>query len=187
MNTIDMNAKRVGSFAPLPYQLHHLEQANSPPFIHHNGLGNRIGFGAPGSPIGMPGMSPAPPSTSSFSSPPPPGHMGAPSPQTSTSGKSDPPKRLRYWLIDMIESGQIPGLRWEDENKTIFRIPWKHAGKNNWKEDDCKIFKVRALSNFENHWVPYPNMQNANSLFAILRYSVVGYAYRIVWYRALAM
>lgn len=143
MNTIDMNAKRVGSFAPLSYQMHHLEQANSPPFLHHNGLTNRIGFGTPGSPIGIPGMSPAP-STSSFSSPPPPGHMAAPSPQSTTSGKSDPPKRLRYWLIDMIEGGQIPGLRWEDENKTIFRIPWKHAGKNNWKEDDCRIFKAWA-------------------------------------------
>ena len=60
-----------------------------------------------------------------------------------TSKKSEPPKRLRYWLIDMIDSGEIPGLRWENSSHTVFRIPWKHAGKNNWKEEDCKIFQVR--------------------------------------------
>ena len=59
-----------------------------------------------------------------------------------TAKKSEPPKRLRYWLIDMIESGEIPGLRWENADRTIFRIPWKHAGKNNWKEEDCRIFQV---------------------------------------------
>ena len=26
--------------------------------------------------------------------------------------------------------------------KTIFRIPWKHAGKFSWREEDCLIFKV---------------------------------------------
>ena len=59
-----------------------------------------------------------------------------------TPKKSEPPKRLRYWLIDMIDSGEIPGLQWEDGSRTVFRIPWKHAGKNNWKEEDCKIFQV---------------------------------------------
>jgi len=61
------------------------------------------------------------------------------------SKKAEPPKRLRYWLIDMIESGEIPGLRWENAERTIFRIPWKHAGKNNWKEEDCRIFQVISL------------------------------------------
>ena len=70
------------------------------------------------------------------------------SPKTATSGvvesnsRSEPPKRLRHWLIDMINSGEIPGLQWENSAHTVFRIPWKHAGKNNWKEEDCKIFQV---------------------------------------------
>ncbi|CAK8683015.1 unnamed protein product [Clavelina lepadiformis] len=63
---------------------------------------------------------------------------------STSSGKNEPPKRLRYWLIDMINSGTIPGLQWEDPSHTIFRIPWKHAGKNNWKEEDCRIFKAWA-------------------------------------------
>jgi len=58
------------------------------------------------------------------------------------SSRSEPPKRLRHWLIDMINSGTIPGLQWENAERTVFRIPWKHAGKNNWREEDCRIFKV---------------------------------------------
>ena len=65
-----------------------------------------------------------------------------------TSKKAEPPKRLRYWLIDMIDSGEIPGLRWENAERTIFRIPWKHAGKNNWKEEDCRIFQVKGYAIF---------------------------------------
>jgi len=66
-------------------------------------------------------------------------------PSTSRADRSEPPKRLRYWLIDMINSGEILGLQWLDNDHTIFRIPWKHAGKNNWKEEDCKIFQVFLL------------------------------------------
>ena len=64
----------------------------------------------------------------------------------SRDNRSEPPKRLRYWLIDMINSGEILGLHWLDNAHTIFRIPWKHAGKNNWKEEDCKIFQVSFFS-----------------------------------------
>ena len=70
-------------------------------------------------------------------------HNNPPSVSSSVRGeRSEPPKRLRHWLIDMINSGEIPGLQWENSARTIFRIPWKHAGKNNWKKEDCKIFQV---------------------------------------------
>lgn len=39
-------------------------------------------------------------------------------------------------------SGNYPGLYWVNPEKTVFRIPWKHAGKFSWKEEDCLIFKV---------------------------------------------
>ena len=39
-------------------------------------------------------------------------------------------------------SDNFPGLRWMNAEKTIFRIPWKHAGKFSWREEDCLIFKV---------------------------------------------
>lgn len=62
-------------------------------------------------------------------------------PVTSGNGK------LRQWLIDQIDSGKYPGLIWENEDKTIFRIPWKHAGKQDYNRDeDAALFKVESLS-----------------------------------------
>ncbi|XP_043575315.1 interferon regulatory factor 4-like isoform X2 [Chiloscyllium plagiosum] len=61
-------------------------------------------------------------------------------PVTSGNGK------LRQWLIDQIDSGKYPGLVWENEDKTIFRIPWKHAGKQDYnREEDAALFKAWAL------------------------------------------
>lgn len=51
--------------------------------------------------------------------------------------------KLRQWLIDQIDSGEYPGLVWENDEKTIFRIPWKHAGKQDYNRDeDAALFKV---------------------------------------------
>lgn len=43
-----------------------------------------------------------------------------------------------------VESGQFPGVCWDDEAKTMFRIPWKHAGKQDFREEDAAIFKAWA-------------------------------------------
>ncbi|XP_018613401.1 interferon regulatory factor 4-like [Scleropages formosus] len=54
--------------------------------------------------------------------------------------------KLRQWLIDQIDSGKYPGLVWESDDKTIFRIPWKHAGKQDYNRDeDAALFKAWAL------------------------------------------
>ncbi|XP_078272005.1 interferon regulatory factor 4-like isoform X2 [Rhinoraja longicauda] len=54
--------------------------------------------------------------------------------------------KLRQWLIDQIDSGKYPGLIWENEDKSIFRIPWKHAGKQDYNRDeDAALFKAWAL------------------------------------------
>ncbi|XP_028832471.1 interferon regulatory factor 4a [Denticeps clupeoides] len=54
--------------------------------------------------------------------------------------------KLRQWLIDQIDSGNYPGLVWENDEKTIFRIPWKHAGKQDYnREEDAALFKAWAL------------------------------------------
>lgn len=51
--------------------------------------------------------------------------------------------KLRQWLIDQIDSRRYPGLVWENEEKSIFRIPWKHAGKQDYnREEDAALFKV---------------------------------------------
>lgn len=50
------------------------------------------------------------------------------------------PKRLRPWLESLIDSRIVPGLEWEDEEKTLFRIPWKHRGKHDWSPENSRIF-----------------------------------------------
>ncbi|XP_056403747.1 interferon regulatory factor 4-like [Hyla sarda] len=60
--------------------------------------------------------------------------------------RGTPPLRLKEWLILQIESGQYPGLRWENEKKTMFRIPWKHAAKHNYREEeDAALFRAWAI------------------------------------------
>ncbi|XP_007887425.1 interferon regulatory factor 8 [Callorhinchus milii] len=55
-------------------------------------------------------------------------------------------RRLKQWLIDQIDSGHYPGLVWDDEEKNTFRIPWKHAGKQDYiQEVDASIFKAWAI------------------------------------------
>lgn len=54
-------------------------------------------------------------------------------------------RRLRQWLIEQIDSSMYPGLIWESEEKTLFRIPWKHAGKQDYNQEvDASIFKVQS-------------------------------------------
>ncbi|XP_030015285.1 interferon regulatory factor 4a isoform X2 [Sphaeramia orbicularis] len=54
--------------------------------------------------------------------------------------------KLRQWLIDQIDSRRYAGLVWENDEKTIFRIPWKHAGKQDYnREEDAALFKAWAL------------------------------------------
>lgn len=51
--------------------------------------------------------------------------------------------RLKEWLIAQIDSGRYPGLRWENRHRTLFRIPWKHAAKQDYRQQqDAALFKV---------------------------------------------
>lgn len=55
-------------------------------------------------------------------------------------------RRLKQWLMEQIQSGQYPGLEWEDDSRSMFRIPWKHAGKQDYNQDvDASIFKAWAV------------------------------------------
>ncbi|KAM4593887.1 interferon regulatory factor 8 isoform 1-T2 [Odontesthes bonariensis] len=55
-------------------------------------------------------------------------------------------RRLKQWLMEQIHSAQYCGLQWEDESHTIFRIPWKHAGKQDYNQEvDASIFKAWAV------------------------------------------
>ncbi|KAM4563668.1 interferon regulatory factor 10 isoform 2-T5 [Odontesthes bonariensis] len=53
---------------------------------------------------------------------------------------------LKEWLIAQIESGKYEGLCWEDDQKTMFRIPWKHAAKKDYNQtEDAALFKAWAV------------------------------------------
>ena len=58
--------------------------------------------------------------------------------------------RLRTWLEMMIDSQQIQGLVWMNEEHTKFKIPWKHHGKQDWSPDNSQIFMVGSMVNFNN-------------------------------------
>ncbi|XP_068453766.1 interferon regulatory factor 10 [Clinocottus analis] len=53
---------------------------------------------------------------------------------------------MKEWLLAQIESGEYEGLSWEDESKSMFRIPWKHAAKKDYKQtEDAALFKAWAV------------------------------------------
>uniref|UniRef100_A0A8C5Q059 IRF tryptophan pentad repeat domain-containing protein n=1 Tax=Leptobrachium leishanense TaxID=445787 RepID=A0A8C5Q059_9ANUR len=55
-------------------------------------------------------------------------------------------RKLKPWLVEQVNSGKFLGLVWDDDTKTCFRIPWKHAGKQDFRHDeDAAIFKAWAI------------------------------------------
>ena len=57
--------------------------------------------------------------------------------------EGDVKMHLKEWLIAQVDSERFDGLRWENEEKTMFRIPWKHAAKKDYRQqDDAALFKV---------------------------------------------
>ncbi|XP_036592021.1 interferon regulatory factor 9 isoform X2 [Trichosurus vulpecula] len=62
------------------------------------------------------------------------------------SGRARCTRKLRTWVLEQVESGKFPGVCWDDTDKTMFRIPWKHAGKQDFREEqDAAFFKAWAL------------------------------------------
>ncbi|XP_043835965.1 interferon regulatory factor 9 isoform X1 [Dromiciops gliroides] len=62
------------------------------------------------------------------------------------SGRARCTRKLRTWVLEQVESGKFPGVCWDDADKTMFRIPWKHAGKQDFREEqDAAFFKAWAI------------------------------------------
>ncbi|XP_015237669.1 PREDICTED: interferon regulatory factor 9 [Cyprinodon variegatus] len=60
-------------------------------------------------------------------------------------GRMRSTRRLRSWIVEQVSSGKYPGVMWDDDAKTMFRIPWKHAGKHDFRQDeDAALFKAWA-------------------------------------------
>uniref|UniRef100_A0A8C4QSP0 IRF tryptophan pentad repeat domain-containing protein n=1 Tax=Eptatretus burgeri TaxID=7764 RepID=A0A8C4QSP0_EPTBU len=58
---------------------------------------------------------------------------------------SHPQLGLCRWLVEQVDSQRFPGLVWEDVSKRTFRIPWKHAGKQDYcVEEHSALFKAWA-------------------------------------------
>nr|XP_035119805.2 interferon regulatory factor 7 isoform X5 [Callithrix jacchus] len=56
------------------------------------------------------------------------------------------------WLLGEVSSGRYEGLRWLDEARTRFRVPWKHFGRKDLSEADARIFKAWAVA--RGRWPP---------------------------------
>ncbi|XP_012738044.2 interferon regulatory factor 9 [Fundulus heteroclitus] len=60
-------------------------------------------------------------------------------------GRMRSTRKLRTWIVEQVSSGKYPGVMWDDDAKTMFRIPWKHAGKHDFRQDeDAALFKAWA-------------------------------------------
>ncbi|XP_075137435.1 interferon regulatory factor 7 [Leptodactylus fuscus] len=55
------------------------------------------------------------------------------------------------WLIRQINSNHFEGVLWLDEDRTLFRLPWKHLNMKNADERDYGIFKAWAICSGRYH------------------------------------
>ena len=62
------------------------------------------------------------------------------------------PERMKDWLIRQIESGEHPGLEWENKDHGVFRIPWRHAKHRDYDPNtDASIFRAWAIQSGRYH------------------------------------
>ncbi|NXR32811.1 IRF3 factor, partial [Zosterops hypoxanthus] len=56
-------------------------------------------------------------------------------------------QKLRFgqWLLNAINSGRYPGLRWIDPARGIFRVPWKHNARKDITSSDVEVFQVGGM------------------------------------------
>lgn len=74
--------------------------------------------------------------------------------------------RLRAWIEKQADSGKLPGLEWDDREKGIFKVSWKHASRQCWSypKDAC-VFEGWAIHSGryrKGHDRPDPRRWKAN-------------------------
>lgn len=51
-------------------------------------------------------------------------------------------QRMRPWLMELLDMGNVFGLRWTDRSQGIFQISWRHASRLGWNlETDGDVFE----------------------------------------------
>lgn len=59
---------------------------------------------------------------------------------------TSPKPLIMPWLVRQIDSGRYPGLHWTNQERTEFRIPWKHGLRQDLSPEDSSIFKAWAVA-----------------------------------------
>ncbi|XP_041965592.1 interferon regulatory factor 7 [Alosa sapidissima] len=65
--------------------------------------------------------------------------------QSSTMHSFNNRPQFGRWLIQQVNSGRYEGLCWLDDQRTTFRIPWKHNSRKDCNDGDNMIFKEWAI------------------------------------------
>uniref|UniRef100_A0A2D4HT04 IRF tryptophan pentad repeat domain-containing protein n=1 Tax=Micrurus lemniscatus lemniscatus TaxID=129467 RepID=A0A2D4HT04_MICLE len=50
------------------------------------------------------------------------------------------------WLIEQLNNQRYPGVSWLNLEKTLFRVPWKHASRQSINPRDFQIFEDWAIA-----------------------------------------
>lgn len=51
---------------------------------------------------------------------------------------------MRDWLLDHLDSEELPGLTWVDRQSGIFKIRWRHGSRHGWSKKDIDVFEQWA-------------------------------------------
>ena len=51
-------------------------------------------------------------------------------------------QRMRRWLMELLDMGNVFGLKWTNRHQGIFQISWRHASRLGWNlETDGDVFE----------------------------------------------
>ncbi|XP_078719596.1 interferon regulatory factor 6-like [Lampetra fluviatilis] len=76
---------------------------------------------------------------------PPPGYPVRGTANEGMSGGRHKP-RLGPWLVDQVDGGRYPGLRWLDDSKTQFRVPWPQVCRGDAANEPCALYRAWAVT-----------------------------------------
>ncbi|KAH1181174.1 hypothetical protein KIL84_002108 [Mauremys mutica] len=76
------------------------------------------------------------------------------------------------WLRKKLDDGCYPGVRWLDQGRTQFRVPWKHGLRQDASTEDFQLFRDWAIDSGSyrpDHDAPAPSVWKRNFRSALNR------------------